>query len=131
MFEFNHTAISVSDLDKTLEFYKKLGFTVKQEYFSSEVDIVMLSLNGYLLEVFHYAESFALPQHSKELGTDLKTIGTKHFALGVKDILKAKDFVEKNKLCSGEIKIVQGRLGKPYFFITDPDGIFVEIIESK
>ena len=66
----------------------------------------------------------------KDLGIDLKTIGNKHFGLGVKDINKAKDFVEKNRINDDEINIKEGRLGKPYFFIKDPNGILMEIIEE-
>lgn len=35
----------------------------------------------------------------------------------------------ENKIAD-EITITIGRLGKPYFFIKDPDGILVEIIEK-
>lgn len=55
--------------------------------------------------------------------------GTKHFALGVENIEKAKEFVMENNICSS-INVKVGRLGKPYFFIRDPDGILVEIIEN-
>ena len=56
-------------------------------------------------------------------------IGTKHFALVVKNIEDGKEFVLKNDICK-EVNIKVGRLAKPYFFITDPDGIQVEIIEE-
>ena len=83
-----------------------------------------------ILEIFHYQEKEKLPEHSKELAIDLKTIGNKHFGLGVKNIVEAKNFVEENKLSDSEIIINKGRLGKPYFFIKDPDGILMEIIEE-
>ena len=130
MFSFNHVTISVENLDETLEFYKKFGFVEYKEYHDDNVDIVMIQLEKMILEIFHYKEKEELPEHSKELVKDLKTIGNKHFALGVKDINKAKEFVEKNNLCKSEIIINKGRLGKPYFFIKDPNGILMEIIEE-
>lgn len=130
MFNFNHVSISVEDLEKTLDFYKKFGFEIHKEYHDDTVDIVMLKLNGIILEIFHYFEHNALPEHSKDLNVELKTIGNNHFALGVRDINEAKEFVEKNNLYNGEITIKQGRLGKPYFFIKDPSGILIEIIEE-
>lgn len=130
MFNFNHVTISVENLDETLEFYKKFGFVEYKEYHDDNVDIVMIQLEKMILEIFHYKEKEELPEHSKELGKDLKTIGNKHFALGVKDIDEAKEFVEKNNLCKIEIIINKGRLGKPYFFIKDPNGILMEIIEE-
>ena len=38
--------------------------------------------------------------------------------------------IEENKLSDSEIIINKGRLGKPYFFIKDTDGILMEIIEE-
>lgn len=130
MFSFNHVTISVDNLDKTLEFYKKFGFENYKEYHDESVDIVMLKLGNMILEIFHYQEKEQLPEHSKDLGIDLKTIGNKHFGLGVKDIMEAKKIVEDNKLNDSEIIINKGRLGKPYFFIKDPNGILMEIIEN-
>lgn len=65
---------------------------------------------------------------AKDVATDLPIIGTKHFALGVENIDKAKEFVIHNNICES-VNIKKGRLGKKYFFINDPDGILVEIIE--
>lgn len=130
MFSFNHVTISVDNLDKTLDFYKKFGFEKYKEYHDESVNIVMLKLGTMVLEMFHYQEKEQLPEHSKNLGIDLKTIGNKHFGLGVKDIKKAKKFIEDNKLNDSEITINKGRLGKPYFFIKDPNGILMELIEE-
>lgn len=130
MFSFNHVTLSVKDLQKTINFYGKFGFKIKKEYHSEEVDIVLLSNQNMVLELFFYKDAQPLPEHSKNLGTDLRTIGNKHFGLGVKDIYVAKKFVEDENLCDGEIKITQGRLGKPYFFIKDPNDILLEIIEE-
>lgn len=130
MFNFNHVTISVDDLNKTINFYKKFGFTIHKEYHDDSVDIVMLKLNNMILEIFHYYNHEELPEHSKDLNIDLKTIGNKHFGIGVKDINKAKTFVEENNLNNSEIIIKEGRLGKPYFFIKDPNGILMEIIEE-
>lgn len=130
MFSFNHVTISVDNLESTLEFYKKFGFRSDKEYHDENVDIIILKLEEIILEIFHYNENMQLPEHSKDLSIDLKTIGNKHFGIGVRDINKAKKFVENNKLCDNEIKIIKGRLGKNYFFIKDPNGILMEIIEE-
>ncbi len=130
MFNFNHVTISVENLQKTIDFYKKFGFIIHKEYHDENVDIVMLKLNNMILEIFHYIQNNKLPDHSKDLNIDLKTIGNKHFGLGVKDIEMAKKFVEENKLNDNQIIINKGRLGKPYFFIKDPNGILMEIIEE-
>lgn len=131
MFSVNHVAISVVDMQKTIDFYSNFGFEIKKTYSNEEVDIVLLKNGEMVLELFCYRDASPLPEHSKSLNIDLKTIGNKHFGLGVKDINAAKKFVEENNLFDGEINIVQGRLGKPYFFIKDPNGILFEIIEES
>lgn len=130
MFNFNHVTISVDNLANTLEFYNKFGFKIYKEYHDESVDIIMLKLGNMILEIFHYQKKEQLPEHSRDLGIDLKTIGNKHFGLGVKDIMEAKRFVEDNKLNDKDIIINKGRLGKPYFFIKDPNGILMELIEE-
>lgn len=130
MFSFNHVTISADDLEKTLEFYNKFGFKKSKEYHDENVDIVMIRLENIILEIFHYQEKEPLPGHSRNLGLDLKTVGNKHFGLGVKDIEVAKKFVVENNLNDSDIIINKGRLGKSYFFIKDPNGILMEIIEE-
>ena len=89
----------------------------------------MLKLDDMVLEMFGYKEHTELPETAKSIATDLPVIGTKHFALGVENIEQAKSFVIKNKIAN-DIEIKVGRLGKPYFFIKDPNEILVEIIEN-
>lgn len=131
MFNINHVAISVTDVDRSIEFYKKFGFQDFKSWKAEDdsIKINMLKLNNTVLEIFCYKQYTDLPETAKTTATDLPILGTKHFALGVDSIEKAKEFVMQNNICENiDIKI--GRLGKQYFFISDPDGILVEIIEN-
>ncbi len=130
MFSFNHVTISVKNLKESIKFYNFFGFEVKKEFHNADVDIVLLRNGDAVLELFHYEDNYELPEHSKNLGVDLKTIGNKHFGLGVENIEQAKQKIEKNGIYTEQIDIIQGRLGKPYFFVKDPDGILLEIIEE-
>ena len=131
MFNISHVAISVTDIDKSMEFYKKFGFKEFKSWKAEDdsIKINMLKLNDIVLEIFCYKEYIKLPETAKTTETDLPVLGTKHFALGVNDIEKAKKFVIQNNICQN-IDIKKGRLGKQYFFINEPDGILVEIIEN-
>ena len=130
MFSINHVTISANNLKETIDFYKKFGFKEYKAYKDESVEIVMLKLENVVLEIFYYGDRTELPEHSKDLAIDLKTVGNIHFALGVDDIEMAKKFVEENRLYADEIVIKKGRLGKPYFFIKDPNNILMEIIEN-
>lgn len=131
MFNVNHVAISVTDIDKSIEFYKKFGFEEFKKWKAEDesIKINMLKLNDIVLEIFCYKEYIKLPEIAKTTATDLPILGTKHLALGVDNIETAKKFVLQNNICSN-VDIKTGRLGKEYFFINDPDGILVEIIEN-
>ncbi len=131
MFSVNHVAISVTDLKRSIEFYNKFGFK-EFKFWSADdesIKINMLKLNNTVLEIFCYKDYKKLPETAKSTTTYLPVLGVKHFALGVENIEEAKNFVLKNNICSN-VDIKRGRLGKKYFFINDPDGILVEIIEN-
>ncbi len=131
MFNFNHIAISVTNAEESIEFYKKFGFEEFKSWKAEDesIKINMLKLNSIVLEIFCYKEYTKLPETAKTTATDLPVLGTKHFALGVENIEQAKEFVIKNEIAN-DIEIKVGRLGKPYFFIKDPNGILMEIIEE-
>ena len=65
------------------------------------------------------------------LGEDLKVKGAKHLGLQVQDVEKAACYLVESGLIDEKPTISEGRLGRPYFFIKDPNGIFVEIISAK
>lgn len=131
MFNVNHVAISVTNIERSIEFYKKFGFDDFKSWKAEDdsIKINMLKLNDTVLELFCYKEYIELPETAKTTATDLPVLGTKHFALGVENIEKAKEFVIQNNITKS-VDIKTGRLGKQYFFINDPDGILVEIIEN-
>lgn len=131
MFNVNHIAISVTNIERSIKFYKKFGFKDFKSWKAEDesIKITMLKLNNTVLEIFCYKEYIKLPETAKSTATDLPVLGTKHFALGVENIQEAKKFVIENKICES-VDIKRGRLGKEYFFINDPDGILVEIIEN-
>ena len=131
MFNVVHVAISVSDINRTVDFYKKFGFEEFKSWSADDesIKINMLKLDNMVLEIFCYKDYESIPESARKITDDLRVIGTKHFALGVDDINEAKEFVMKNDICN-DVEINKGRLGKEYFFISDPDGILVEIIEN-
>lgn len=131
MFNVVHVAISVSNIRRSIDFYKRFGFKEFKSWDAADesIKIRMLKLNNFILEIFCYKNNIELPKTANSIATDLPVLGTKHFALGVSNIEKAKRWVLENNIVD-EVNINIGRLGKSYFFIKDPDGILVEIIEN-
>lgn len=130
MFGIDHYAISVSDSEKSRKFYEKLGFQTVKEYQADDgsVRILQMEKDGFLLEMFYYPDSEPTPDFVETLNTDLHVNGAKHMALAVEDPQEAAEYLLREGLIREMPVINEGCLGRPYFFIKDPNGIFVEII---
>ena len=123
MIKFLHIRIRVKDLDKSIEFYSKLGYEETERKDSPQGNsLAFLELpgNSAFLELCHS------PDYEETCPEDLM-----HTALGVPDIVLYCDGLEKagieiwpdgwrEKFTGGERKMA---------FVTDPDGYEVEILE--
>ena len=131
MFSIHHVALSVSNMQKTCDFYALFGFKVAYNWESDDkkMQISHLKLGESFLELFCFKEHQEAPESSKELMTDLPRIGVKHFGLKVKDIHQTKQFLIEHGY-QEEIEIIRGKTEVDYFFIKDPDGILLEFIQD-
>ncbi len=121
-----HTCVRVMDLTKSLAFYTEgLGMQeVKRlDYPEYEFTLVYLAFEqgDYELELtynYHREQPY-------ELGN-----GYSHIAIGVDDLVAS---YEGHKAKGYELTALKGLPGqKPnYYFVTDPDGYKVEIIQNK
>nr|VFK54976.1 MAG: Glyoxalase/Bleomycin resistance protein/Dioxygenase superfamily protein [Candidatus Kentron sp. TUN]VFK58588.1 MAG: Glyoxalase/Bleomycin resistance protein/Dioxygenase superfamily protein [Candidatus Kentron sp. TUN]VFK61150.1 MAG: Glyoxalase/Bleomycin resistance protein/Dioxygenase superfamily protein [Candidatus Kentron sp. TUN] len=69
------------------------------------------------------------PDHTRELNSDLPVVGVRHFGLRVPSIVEARKHLEAAGLAS-DVEVKHGRTEIDYFFIRDPDGIFIEIVQD-
>lgn len=133
MFTTDHVAISVENLPETIKFYKLFGFEVLNQYEADDKSYRILMLansEGKYIEVFHYTNHGKAPDFTATTATDLPVLGTKHMAFRVEDIDEAVKFAVNNGI-GQNLKVNTGRLGRKYFFLKDPNGILVEIIEKN
>jgi glyoxylase I family protein len=127
-----HIAVSVSDISRSAKFYGKyFGLKCIRKYVYKEAGftIAILKKGSIALELFEFKKHKLLPKYRRVLDTDLRTIGVKHFSVEVRDI---EGLYEKFKkaglsLATG-LRVLND--GSKYFFIRDPDGILVELMQA-
>ena len=128
-FKVHHIAISVSNIEKSQEFYSIFGAKEVASYETEELKIKHLLVGDIILELFAFKDF--VRKENLDLWEDLKITGVKHVAFQVKDIKKAKEFLIEKGIADKNTEIKVGRTGILYFFIKDPDGNFVEIVEDN
>jgi len=128
-----HIALSVSNLEKSIAFYGRLfGFKCSDvcDDKTSKLKIALLKKDRVALELFQFQQYNSLPEYRKDLNNDLKTLGVKHFAFEVDNIESEFERLKKAGVeFATDIGVLEA--GLRYFFIKDPDGIFVELIETR
>ena len=144
MSSFRHVGITVSNLEKSIEFYRDyLGFEIKKEMiergdcidnFSSIKDVQVKTVkmvgknNTGMIELLYYISPFDNKQQN--FNYPITTTGCSHFALTVEDL---DSLYEKLKEIDthfnypvqtspdGNVKIT---------FCRDPDGTLIELVED-
>lgn len=131
-FTIDHVGISVSNLDRSVDFYTKVfGFTCERiiDMPAGNGKVALLKKPGITIEMFRINGVLPLPEDRKVPGEDLKTLGVKHFALRVKNVTDAADYLRNNGVDFISEPVV-GVRGLMRFFVKDPDGIPVELTEG-
>ncbi|MBU5670161.1 VOC family protein [Peptoniphilus sp. MSJ-1] len=123
--KFLHTMIRVKDLEKSEEFYRELGFkeSRRKDFPEDKFTLVYLKLDEseYELELTYNYDR----EEDYELGN-----GYGHIAISHKDIEKFRDELKSKGY---EVTNLSGLSdgSASYFFVVDPDGYKIEIIEEK
>ena len=127
----NHFAISVPDLEETIEWYQRIfGFTVidRSEIPDTGIKVSHLQGKGFILEIFEVPGAEPLPESRKMPNSDLMVHGNKHISFGVPDGPAAKAELEAMSVEVVMIAEVDGTYG---VFIHDNSGNLIEIFEEK
>lgn len=124
MIKMLHTCIRVTDLDKSIDFYKALGLMETGRIDKSEHGFIIVYLstdkNGYELEL-----TYNIGTNSYEMGN-----GFSHLAIGVDNLEEEHTRLKELGFPITDLKGLPGN--KPnYFFVTDPDGYKIEVIRNK
>ena len=128
--QYDHTAITVSDMQRSVHFYKELlGCTVKGQLLLQDGDfrIVYLQSGNSVIELFDFA------QKGKPLPSEVPDIdiGYKHICFAVDDVDSfAKHLKENGVEFMVEPKTASTTPLRLAFF-KDPDGNKIEITSGK
>jgi glyoxylase I family protein len=131
MYSIHHVAVTASNFERSLEFYQKLGFKVLANNHLPEKQkkIALLQSGNFKLELFWYKDSKDEPITRETIGNNVNDVGVKHFALRVDSMdevraqLKELDIPLESELTTGDT-------GYEFFFIRDPDGIWIEFVQD-
>ena len=128
--KYFHTAISVNSIEKSQAFYEAvfgLKFQSKGERPELKVKFVNLEdESGNVIELFEHENPLPL----KEDLMDFQKVGIKHFSFIVENLEEA---LEKATSLGAKIiwPIKEGITVKRLAFISDPNGIPIELVELK
>lgn len=119
-----HTCIRVMDLDKSLEFYQNaLGYkiTKRLDYPDEQFTLVYLALdeNDYEIELTY--------NYDREVPYEMGN-GYSHFAIGTNDLDKMHEKMKKQGRKVTDLMGLSDGAAR-FFFITDPDGYDIEVIQ--
>lgn len=119
-----HTCIRVGNLDKSVEFYKSIGFyeSSRKEHYDNGFALVFMKVEGSSHEI---ELTYNVGVDSYEIGN-----GFSHVAIEVEDLEQE----QKRYISLGhEVTDLKGLPGSEptFFFVTDPDGYKVEVIRRK
>lgn len=130
---FHHIAISVSNLNASRDFYEKLGFKEVHRWDADDqkLTILHLKLRDAVLELFAFASNKDVDQLDLKVANDLEQIGVKHIGLNVPDVTTTFMNMKKAGYHIGNDEVQHGKTKIDYFFIKDPDGMWVEIVEDN
>ena len=131
-FSAHHVGISVRDADRSLAFYRDLGFAPGLEWTSPEGDLTihyLLHPSGPGLELLAYADNRDREPVDRGRGDDLRELGVRQLALRVDDLGRARE-----ELRAGGHQLTETKRGRTlidYFYVRDPDGLWIEIVEDR
>lgn len=116
MIEFDHVAITVNNLETSIQFYEKLGYQLQYQFSDKEYRWATLKLGESSLELFepltkevpkieHLAYSFTQDEEALELAQKLGTV------------------IDQSKLFYGD-------LNRKSFFLEQDDGMSIQFIKK-
>lgn len=115
-----------------MAFYRKLSFleALRWDAPDGTLSIAHMKLEAAILELFAYKNATDEPASRARVAGNLDEVGVKHIALSVPSLETAYSELEAAGIPIAT-EMQEGRTGIRFFFVRDPDGLWVEIVEDK
>ena len=126
--KFVHTGISVTDLERSIAWYKDIfGFEEVKRFEKPDLEIkgAALKRGDCVLEILEPYKPQTISNSEKTIAGVLQKIGANHFAISVEDV---QSFYSELK--SKNVDLVSEIKGNKFFFCRDPDGTVIEVRQS-
>ena len=122
----HHIAIICSDYERSKHFYTDiLGLKIIREVYREQRQSYKLdlALNGqYVIELFSFPDP-------PDRVSRPEACGLRHLAFGVQDIGKAVEDLSKLEIQTETIRVDE-HTGKQFTFLSDPDGLPIELYQE-
>ena len=125
MIKFDHVAITVKDLEKSIQWYKKnFNFTELRRFEKSTLEIrgATLKQDHFTLELLEPYNPIIVKHKQTDLTTCLGNTGANHLAFVADDIEKMYSRLKNNR-----VRMITKVIDSRYFFCVDPDCVLIEI----
>ncbi len=125
--KIHHVAITVNNLKESQKFYQDFfGFKIAKKFERKDMKAkaIFLELKGFYIELWHFTD---MQKNSDDL-KDIKIRGIRHIAFEVENL----DKIISNFKARG-VEVTSPKLGASghyYSFITDPNGIVLELYQK-
>jgi len=127
--KFHHVALSIADVDRTLEFYGHFGLTKTLDMTTDDgqLRIIQLSDDAYRIELF-WSPAMKPTPVTDEFAGEINRTGLKHVGFWSDNLDADLPALAKVgiKPCT---EVMQARsMSTRYLFFRDPDGHWVELM---
>ena len=125
-FTFDHVLIVVQDLERSIEFYRLLGFTHIQTIQRPDDKVAVMRLGEAKIELMKQREGLETRRPPRKL-TDT---GFRHLGFRVGDVAAAYERLKDRIMFDPPPIPIAGRPGRLTVFFRDPDGTELHLVQE-
>lgn len=123
---FDHVLIVVKDMEKSINFYKLIGFEHLETIQRPSDWVGVMKLGPVKIELMHQKEGRETYRPERKI-TD---IGFRHIGFRVNDVQKIYDELKEVIEFDSPPVPIAGRQGRKTVFFSDPDGVELHFVQQ-